>query len=125
MRIDQILGKGKPTISFEFFPPKTEAGFTSLFQTVEDLRPLRPSYVSVTYGAGGSTREKTVKLVERIQNEAKIRSMAHLTCVGHTADEIGGILDDLWNGGDPQIPSLRGGPPPGEGSFVSTPRGVS
>src|SRR4051812_5729997 len=125
MRIDQILGKGKPTISFEFFPPKTEAGFTSLFQTVEDLRPLRPSYVSVTYGAGGSTREKTVRLVERIQNEAVIRSMAHLTCVGHTADEIGQILDDLWKCGIRNVLALRGDPPAGQSSFVATAGGFA
>ena len=125
MRIDQILGKGKPTISFEFFPPKTEAGFTSLFQSVEDLKPLRPSYVSVTYGAGGSTRQKTVQLVERIQNEAKIRSMAHLTCVGHTADEIGQILDDLWKGGIRNVLALRGDPPAGQSQFVATEGGFS
>src|SRR3954466_11754730 len=114
MRIDQILGKGRPTISFEFFPPKTEAGFTALYQAIEDLRPLRPSYVSVTYGAGGSTREKTVNLVERIQNEIKIRAMAHLTCVGHTSDELGGILDDLWKAGIHNILALRGDPQAGQ-----------
>src|SRR5215203_5343616 len=99
MRIDELTGKGGPTVSFEFFPPKTEQGFTSLYQTIDELRPLNPSYVSVTYGAGGSTREKTVVLVEKIQKEIGIRSMAHLTCVGHKADEIGGILDDLWKAG--------------------------
>jgi methylenetetrahydrofolate reductase (NADPH) len=93
MRIDQLLGQGRPTISFEFFPPKNEAGFNLLYQAIEDLRPLRPSYVSVTYGAGGSTRQKTVELVEKIQNQIGIRAMAHLTCVGHKADEIGEILD--------------------------------
>jgi methylenetetrahydrofolate reductase (NADPH) len=120
MRIDQILGLGKPTISFEFFPPKSEAGFTQLYQTVEDLRPLKPSYVSVTYGAGGSTRQKTVELVEKIQNEIGIRSMAHLTCVGHTAGEIGGILDDLWNAGIRNVLALRGDPPAGQSQFVAT-----
>src|SRR6185503_5680060 len=125
MRIDQILGKGKPTISFEFFPPKTEAGFTSLFQSVEDLKPLRPSYVSVTYGAGGSTRQKTVQLVERIQNEAKIRSMAPLTFDSHTADEIGQILDDLWKGGIRNVLALRGDPPAGQSQFVATEGGFS
>src|ERR1700749_4872530 len=99
MQIDQILGHGKPAISFEFFPPKTEAGFTSLYQTIEELKPLHPSYVSVTYGAGGSTRQKTVDLVCKIQRDAHIRSMAHLTCVQHTKEELGSILDELWNGG--------------------------
>ena len=108
MRIDQVLGKGKPSISFEFFPPKTEAGFSQLFQTIDQLHPLHPTYVSVTYGAGGSTRQKTVELVERIQRELKIRSMAHLTCVGHTAEEIGTILDDLWRAGIMNVLALRG-----------------
>jgi methylenetetrahydrofolate reductase (NADPH) len=120
MRIDDILGKRKPSVSFEFFPPKTDAGFTSLFQTIDELRPLQPSYVSVTYGAGGSTRQKTVDLVERIQREIGIRSMAHLTCVGHTADEIGGILDDLWRMGVRNVLALRGDPPAGQSWFVPT-----
>ena len=114
MRIDEILGKGKPAVSFEFFPPKNEAGFTQLYQTIDELRPLKPSYVSVTYGAGGSTRQKTVELVSRIQNEIGIRSMAHLTCVGHTADQIGAILDELWNGGIRNVLALRGDPPAGQ-----------
>jgi len=123
MRIDDILGKGKPTVSFEFFPPKTDAGFTSLFQTIDELRSIRPSYVSVTYGAGGSTREKTVTLVERIQREIGIRSMAHLTCVGHTKDEIGRILDELWSAGIRNVLALRGDPPHGQAWFVPTPGG--
>src|SRR5579862_8635988 len=125
LRVDQIIGLGKPALSFEFFPPKTEAGFGSLFQTVNDLKPVQPTYVSVTYGAGGSTREKTVGLVQRIQNEARIRSMAHLTCVGHTADEIGHVLDDLWNGGIRNVLALRGDPPAGQSQFVATAGGFS
>src|SRR5688500_16221337 len=142
MRIDQVLSSGRPTISFEFFPPKneqgvnllygaiedlrrlrpteTEQGFNLLYQAIEDLRPLRPSYVSVTYGAGGSTRSKTVELVEKIQNEIGIRSMAHLTCVGHTADEIGSILDDLWRAGIVNVLALRGDPPAGQTVFTKT-----
>jgi len=120
MRIDQILGLGLPTISFEFFPPKNDTGFAQLYQTIGELHPLKPSYVSVTYGAGGSTRQKTVTLVERIQGELKIRSMAHLTCVGHTADEIGGILDDLWKAGIVNVLALRGDPPAGQSQFVAT-----
>jgi methylenetetrahydrofolate reductase (NADPH) len=120
MRIDQILGKGKPAVSFEFFPPKSEAGFAQLYQVIDELRPLQPSYVSVTYGAGGSTRQKTVQLVERIQREIGIRSMAHLTCVGHTANEIGDILDELWNGGIRNVLALRGDPQQGQSTFVPT-----
>ena len=125
MRIDSLLGLGKPMISFEFFPPKNEAGFNALYQTIEDLKPLKPSYVSVTYGAGGSTRAKTVELVEKIQNEAGIRSMAHLTCVGHTQDEIGSILDDLWNAGIRNVLALRGDPPAGQAQFVATEGGFA
>ncbi len=125
MRIDQILGLGQPSISFEFFPPKTDAGFVSLFQTIDELKAIEPSYVSVTYGAGGSTREKTVQLVERIQRELGIRSMAHLTCVGHTATEIGSILDDLWNAGIRNVLALRGDPPTGQSQFVSTEGGFA
>ena len=125
MRIDALFSTGLPTLSFEFFPPKTEAGFTSLYQTIDELRPLKPSYVSVTYGAGGSTREKTVRLVERIQTDLKIRAMAHLTCVGHTADEIGAILDDLWNSGIRNVLALRGDPPGGQAQFVATPGGFA
>jgi methylenetetrahydrofolate reductase (NADPH) len=120
MRIDQILGKGVPAVSFEFFPPKTDAGFQQLYKVIEELKPLDPSYVSVTYGAGGSTRAKTVELVGRIQREAKIRSMAHLTCVGHRADEIGAILDELWEGGIRNVLALRGDPPAGQSQFVAT-----
>src|SRR3954466_11242762 len=125
MRIDQLLGQGNPLISFEFFPPKNEAGFASLYQTIDDLKSIRPSYVSVTYGAGGSTREKTVNLVERIQRETGIRSMPHLTCVGHPADELGGILDDLWKAGIRNVLALRGDPPAGQSTFVATPGGFT
>ena len=125
MRIDEFLSKGHPSISFEFFPPKTEAGFTSLFQSINDLRPLNPSYVSVTYGAGGSTRQKTVELVERIQRELSIRAMAHLTCVGHTADEIGKILDDLWSSGIRNVLALRGDPPAGQNQFTAVEGGFT
>lgn len=125
MRIDKIIGLGKPAVSFEFFPPKSDTGFAQLYQTIGELHPLKPSYVSVTYGAGGSTREKTVDLVERIQKELKIRSMAHLTCVGHTAAELGQILDDLWEAGICNVLALRGDPPAGQSQFVATEGGFS
>jgi methylenetetrahydrofolate reductase (NADPH) len=119
MRIDGLFASRRPTISFEFFPPKTEAGFAALFATIDELRPLRPSYVSVTYGAGGSTRRNTVFLVERIQRELGIRSMAHLTCVDHTAEQIGEILDELWACGIVNVLALRGDPPAGQSQFVA------
>jgi len=125
MRIDRILGQGQPTVSFEFFPPKTDAGFAALFRTIDELRPIRPSYVSVTYGAGGSTRAKTVELVERIQRDLGIRSMAHLTCVGHTQTEIGDVLDDLWAAGIVNVLALRGDPPIGQTQFVAAQGGFA
>lgn len=125
MRIDQQLGGGLPSVSFEFFPPKTDAGFGQLYRTIDELRPLRPTYVSVTYGAGGSTRQKTVDLVARIQNELHMRAMAHLTCVGHTADEITQIADQLWDTGVRNILALRGDPPDGQSQFVATEGGFA
>jgi methylenetetrahydrofolate reductase (NADPH) len=125
MRIDSLFPSGRPCISFEFFPPKTDAGFTSLFATIDELRPLHPSYVSVTYGAGGSTRRNTVFLVERIQRELGIRSMAHLTCVDHTAEQIGEILDELWAAGIVNVLCLRGDPPAGQSQFVATEGGFA
>lgn len=117
MRIDELLGKGSPTISFEFFPPKTENGWAQLYGAIAELHAIKPAYVSVTYGAGGSTRGKTIDLVARIQNELNLRSMAHLTCVGHSADELGGILDDLWAKGVRNVLALRGDPPTGQTDF--------
>jgi methylenetetrahydrofolate reductase (NADPH) len=125
MRIDQLFGLGRPTISFEFFPPKTDDGFTALFKTIEDLKPLSPDYVSITSGAGGSTRAKTVELTERIQRQAGIRAMSHLTCVGHTRDEISAILADLAAGGVRNVLALRGDPPAGASQFVPTPGGFA
>ncbi len=125
LRIDEILATGRPTVSFEFFPPKTEAGFNQLYQTIDEFKSLQPSYVSVTYGAGGSTREKTVELTTRIQNEIGIRAMAHLTCVGHTADEIGKILDELWDSGIRNVLALRGDPQAGQTNFVPTAGGFA
>ena len=124
MRLDEHFrtANGQPTVSFEFFPPKNEEGWRSLYQTIEQLKPLRPSYVSVTYGAGGSTRAKTVELAGKIQNEIGIDVMAHLTCVGHTADEIGGILDQLAANNIENVLALRGDPPTG-GPWVKTPGG--
>lgn len=125
MRVDELFQTGLPIRSFEFFPPKDDAGFDQLFKTIDRLRPLQPSYVSVTYGAGGSTRRKTVDLAGRIQNEIGLRSMAHLTCVDHTREEVGSILDELWDKGIRNILGLRGDPPAGQKSFTTTPGGFA
>jgi 5,10-methylenetetrahydrofolate reductase len=87
MRIRELLGCGRPCISFEFFPPKNEEGLASLRESIARLRDLRPSFVSVTYGAGGSTRDRTIELVSQIRREYGIEAMAHLTCVGASRDE--------------------------------------
>ena len=99
MKIIDILSSGKRTVSFEFFPPRTDAGFKELLKTISALKPLEPDYVSVTYGAGGSTRRKTVDLVLRIKHEVGLESMAHLTCVSATREEIRRTLDNLNRGG--------------------------
>ena len=92
MKISDMLHfareRGEPIFSFEFFPPKTEAGIESLFASLKALRPLAPSYVSVTYGAGGSTRGRTQEIVTRIKRDTEIEAMAHLTCVGATRAEL-------------------------------------
>jgi methylenetetrahydrofolate reductase (NADPH) len=118
MRISSLFATGRPVFSFEFFPPKTPAGETALLQAVDRLRRLEPSFVSVTYGAGGSTREKTLDIVTRIKREFAIESMAHLTCVGHSRREIDPILDRLREGGIENVLALRGDPPRGEERFV-------
>jgi methylenetetrahydrofolate reductase (NADPH) len=120
MRIVEKLGGSGPTISFEFFPPKDQEGVSRLFTTVAELTPFAPSYVSVTYGAGGSTRQLTVELVGRIQREVGIEAMAHLTCVGANQAELGGVLDQLQRAGVENVIALRGDPPKGETVFVKT-----
>jgi methylenetetrahydrofolate reductase (NADPH) len=117
MKITELLGKS-PIFSFEFFPPKDEEGMTRLFQTIAELKPYAPAYVSVTYGAGGSTRRLTVELVRRIKGEVGIEAMAHLTCVGAAASELGEVLDELVQGGIENVIALRGDPPRGEKTFV-------
>src|SRR5688572_8414330 len=99
MRICDCFSSGQPVFSFEFFPPKTEEGVRNLYRTIEELAVLKPSFVSVTYGAGGSTRELTVELTARIKREIGVEAMAHLTCVGHSAAEIAGVLDRLQEAG--------------------------
>ncbi|MBT5471677.1 MAG: methylenetetrahydrofolate reductase [NAD(P)H] [Nitrospina sp.] len=120
MKISDKLKSSAPVFSFEFFPPKDEAGFQSLFETIEQLKYANPAFVSVTYGAGGSTRSKTVDLVGKIKNDIAIEAMAHLTCVGHQKDEIVSVLESLQACGIENILALRGDPPKGEEQFVKT-----
>jgi methylenetetrahydrofolate reductase (NADPH) len=120
MKIKDMFLSGERVVSFEFFPPKTDKGMDNLYSTVEALKPCRPSYVSVTYGAGGSTRDRTVGLVSRIKKELGVETMAHLTTVGSTKDEIRKVLDRLVEAGVENVLALRGDPPKGEKKFVKT-----
>ncbi len=117
MRICQLLKETAPFFSFEFFPPKTPQGEEALFRTIEALRPLKPAFVSVTYGAGGSTREKTLDWVARIKHEMGIEAMAHLTCVGADRDEIRLILQRIAALGIENVLALRGDPPRDQPTF--------
>lgn len=111
MKIRTLFSQQQPVISFEFFPPKTEAGMTNLFKALTALQALRPSYVSVTYGAMGSTRDTTVNLVRRIKHELGIETMSHLSCVGATKDDINHVLDALQVAGIDNVLALGGDPP--------------
>lgn len=120
MKIRSRLNPSRPCFSFEFFPPKTPEGEEQLWATLEDLRGLEPGFVSVTYGAGGSTRDRTIELVTHIKERTGIEAMAHLTCVGHTKDELSAILDKLAHARIENVLALRGDPPKGQQAFTKT-----
>jgi methylenetetrahydrofolate reductase (NADPH) len=124
MRIDDLYGRGEPIFSFEFFPPKTDEGEANLFAALRELRTLEPAFVSVTYGAGGSTRDKTLETVTRIRREFGIEAMAHFTCVGRTVDELRATLDRFRDAGVENVLALRGDPPAGETEWRPTPGGL-
>lgn len=111
MHIADILANHPTTFSFEFFPPRNDAAAKDLFEVIAQLQELQPSFVSVTYGAGGSTRERTHDLIVRIQRETDITAVSHLTCVSHTRDELAAILDRYAESGIENILALRGDPP--------------
>jgi methylenetetrahydrofolate reductase (NADPH) len=113
----------RPTLSFEFFPPKTEEGWADLRATLERTRSLNLDFVSVTYGAGGSTRSRTLEMCRDIQQDLGISAMAHLTCVGHSRAEIDSVLDQLSEAGIDTLMALRGDPPKGQTEFVAHPDG--
>ena len=108
--IAELLAAG-PTLSFEFFPPKSDEAARRLEKSVHELAPLGPSFVSVTYGAGGSTRDRTRDIVLQLAREQSFPAMPHLTCVGHSRDEISGLLDEYADGGIHNILALAGDPP--------------
>ena len=113
MHIADILTRDTTTLSFEFFPPKTDAGWESLYRSIADFATLKPSFVSVTYGAGGSTRDNTHALVVRLRRETNLEPVPHLTCFGHTRDEIHAILELYAANGVSNVLALRGDPPGG------------
>ncbi len=124
MHIADILKSNKVAFSFEFFPPKDKTASDQLFTTISELVPLKPAYVSVTYGAGGSTRELTHDLVMRIQNETNLAVVSHLTCVGSSKAELFSVLEKYHNSGINNIMALRGDPPRNNPSFISHPDGL-
>lgn len=125
MRISEMLKAKRPIFSLEFFPPKTEEAMSQLFETLKEVKNLNPGYVSVTYGAGGATRDKTIDIVTHAKREIGLESMAHLTCVGHSRQEIRDILDRLVASGIENVVALRGDPPQGQTKFTANPDGFS
>ncbi|MBW3637500.1 MAG: methylenetetrahydrofolate reductase [NAD(P)H] [Armatimonadetes bacterium] len=123
MRIDELFQNPQPTLSFEFFPPRNQEGETQLFTAIEELRPLKPSFISVTRTGGGAP--PTIDLTARIQNDLGFRAMSHLTCAGYTQEQIGELLDKAWNDGVRNILALRGDAAPGEQTFSVTEGGFS
>ena len=118
MRIDEIIASSAPTFSVELFPPKTEEATAGLFETARSLRELEPDFVSVTYGAGGSTREGTVEITRALKEELGYETMAHLSCVGETAEGLAATLDRIAAAGIENVFALRGDPPRGQAGFV-------
>ncbi|MEQ9448217.1 MAG: methylenetetrahydrofolate reductase [Rhodospirillaceae bacterium] len=112
-------------VSFEFFPPKTEKMHEQLWASVERLAPLKPQFMSVTYGAGGSTRERTHETVARIQRETGLQAAAHLTCVGATRAEVNAVAEHYWDAGIRHIVALRGDPPESESKYTPHPGGYA
>ncbi len=125
MRIDELLDAADgPLFSFEFFPPRTDAGEENLQAALDALRPLAPDFVSVTYGAGGSTREKTIDIVTHIKARFGLEAMAHLTCVNATEAELRTTLDQMHGAGVENVLALRGDPPQGQERWTKTEGGL-
>jgi methylenetetrahydrofolate reductase (NADPH) len=125
MRIDQILEERRPCFSFEFFPPRTDEGQKNLERALRELREDEPEYVSVTYGAGGSTRDRTVEITKWIKEELGLEAMAHLSCVGEPVDRLRELLSEIQEAGIDNVLALRGDPPRGETEWKPHPQGLS
>ena len=124
MRIDEIIASRRPTFSVEFFPPKTAEATEQLYETARELSHLEPDFVSVTYGAGGSTRDGTVEITKALKDEIGFETMAHLSCVGETTDGLGATLDLIAAAGIENVFALRGDPPRGQEDFVQPEGGL-
>ncbi len=125
MRVDEIIANSnRPTFSVEFSPPRTPEGEQNLFETARQLRELEPDFVSVTYGAGGSTREGTVEITRTLKDEMGYETMAHLSCVGETTEGLASTLDRIEDAGIENVFALRGDPPRGEGDFAAPEGGL-
>ncbi|MGC1853195.1 MAG: methylenetetrahydrofolate reductase, partial [Solirubrobacterales bacterium] len=124
MRIDEILAAKRPVFSVEFFPPKSEEAREQLFATARSLRELEPDFVSVTYGAGGSTRDGTVEITRALKDDLGLETMAHLSCVGETTEGLSATLDRIVASEIENVFALRGDPPRGEADFVQPAGGL-
>jgi len=120
MKIRDMFFKKDFTLSFEVFPPTREGDIKSLYSTIQELRELNPDFISVTYGAGGSTRGKSIEIASKVKNEFNMEVLAHLTCVQSSKDDISRILDEFKKGNMKNILALRGDPPNGENKFIKT-----
>jgi methylenetetrahydrofolate reductase (NADPH) len=124
--IGQLVHDGERSVSFEFMPPRDEAGVEQLWSAIRDLEPYQPTFVSVTYGAGGTTRDTTVQITGRIARETSLRPMGHLTCVGHTREELVSVIEAYRAAGVRNIMALRGDPKEGpSATWTPTPGGFT
>lgn len=117
MRLIDLFNSNKPVISFEIFPPKVDTPLESIYETLEQFKELNPDFISVTYGAGGSGKSRTIEIASKIKRDYGIETMAHFTCVGHTQEEIDSMLDSLKENGLQNILALRGDPPVNQPDF--------
>jgi methylenetetrahydrofolate reductase (NADPH) len=117
MKLIELFKSKKPVISFEIFPPKLDMPLESIYSKLDDFKDLNPDYISVTYGAGGSAKDRTIEIASKIKKDYHIESMAHFTCVGHSKEEIDSLIDSLENQGLENVLALRGDPPRDQPDF--------
>jgi len=125
LKITDILAKDKPSFSFEFFPPKSDEGVGALMETASTLLPLQPAFVSVTYGASGSTRTRTIEVVKALKRDLGLEAMAHITCVSASKSELRAVLREIETAGIENVLVLRGDPPLGSDLFIPQPDGLA